>query len=98
MAKPKLQQFVLTAPVWRAGEKIPAGTVVEFVDEPTGVYKGRCKPFNGEAVQAAPKGPTQAEHDEALAKLAGVEGERDAALAKLAELEKAAPPPPPASK
>ena len=50
MAKRKYQ---LTRPVWAgAGERLPAGTVVEFDGEPTGVYRGRCVPV---IEQEAPK-------------------------------------------
>lgn len=86
-------QFVLTSPVWLGSERLPKGHVVDFEnDEPTGVYKGRCKPLGGEVAAST-------DLADATARAVEAEKERDELAKKLAEAEKAlakaAPPPPP---
>lgn len=40
-----MAKYRVTRPVWAGGsEQIGIGTIVEFDDEPTGVYRGRCAP------------------------------------------------------
>ena len=83
--KGEKSQFILTSPVWKGSEKLPAGTVVTFDgDEPVGVYRGRCKlvcatvkadPADAQALASA---VTRAEEAEA---------ERDELKAKLEETE-----------
>lgn len=95
--QPERVQFALTSPIWLGSERLPKGHVVTFEnDEPTGVYKGRCKPLSGEI--AAPA--ASPELAEANARAVAAEKERDELAEKLAEAEKALaaakPPAPPA--
>lgn len=89
-AKSKGVPYVLTSPVWIGETRLPAGHVVDFEGEPTGVYRGRCKPAS--ALAAAAQG------DDGAA-LAAEKARADNLERELAELKASIPPtpPPPAS-
>lgn len=92
------EQFVLTHPVWAGEKQLKVGTIITFEgDEPTGVYKGRCKPV-GEAVSV--EAPDTSALDAATARAVAAEGkvsdlekELDAVKAELAKAK--TPPTPP---
>lgn len=50
-----MAKFRLTRPVWAGAARLPVGHVVEFKDEPTGVYRGRCEAVADESETKRPK-------------------------------------------
>lgn len=99
MAKQKQSdrvQFALTRPVWLGSVQLPVGHIVTFEgDEPTGIYKGRCKAV-GDVAPAATSGAASAELAAAVSRAEAAEQQVTELQGQLAEALAKVPPAPPA--
>ena len=52
-----MAKYRLTRAIWTGVKQLAVGTEVEFKDEPTGVYRGRCERVGPERTGPVPATP-----------------------------------------